>query len=161
MFWLLSLICSLFAAFLATLVQQWSKDYMQIFKQADNPLQIARIRVLLFEGSKSLPVLAEVVHGLIHTSLILFFWGLGDIILQSTQPFFSSSWVRPLSAYASIFTAQLHRFWIPNRPIEPLSRGSSSKSFRAIMAKGSSLRASKNFKRPKAARIGTCAPFSG
>ena len=80
--WLLSLVCSLFAVFLATFVQQWSKDYMHIFQQADNPLQIARFRVSLFEGSKRLPVLAEVVHGLIHFSLILFFWGLGEIILE-------------------------------------------------------------------------------
>ena len=81
-FWLLSLVCSLSAAFLATLVQQWSKAYMHIFQQASNPLQIARFRVFLFEGSERLPVLAEVVLGLIHISLILFFWGLGDIILQ-------------------------------------------------------------------------------
>jgi hypothetical protein len=81
-FWLLSFICSLFAAFLATLVQQWSKDYMHIFQQADNPLQIARSRLFLFEGSERLPALAEVVHGLVHISLILFFWGLGEIILQ-------------------------------------------------------------------------------
>jgi hypothetical protein len=80
--WLLSLICSLCAAFLATLVQQWSKAYMHIFQQANNPLQIARFRVFLFEGSERLPVLAEVVLGLIHISLILFFWGLSDLILQ-------------------------------------------------------------------------------
>jgi hypothetical protein len=80
--WLLSLVCSLFAAFLATLVQQWSQSYMHIFQQADNPLQIARFRLFLFEGSERLPVLAEVVLGLIHSSLILFFWGLGDLILQ-------------------------------------------------------------------------------
>jgi hypothetical protein len=81
-FWLLSLVCSLSAAFLGTLVQQWSKAYMHIFQQANNPLRIARFRVFLFEGSERLPVLAEVVLGLIHTSLILFFWGLGDLILQ-------------------------------------------------------------------------------
>ena len=55
---------------------------MHIFQQASNPLQIARFRAFLFEGSERLPVLAEVVLGLIHTSLILFFWGLGDLILQ-------------------------------------------------------------------------------
>ena len=55
---------------------------MHIFQQASNPLQIARFRVFLFEGSERLPVLAEVVLGLIHISLILFFWGLGDLILQ-------------------------------------------------------------------------------
>jgi hypothetical protein len=80
--WLLSLVCSLSAAFLATLVEQWSKAYMHIFQQASNPLRIARFRAFLFEGSKRLPILAEVVLGLIHISLILFFWGLGDLILQ-------------------------------------------------------------------------------
>ncbi|KAF8489081.1 hypothetical protein F5888DRAFT_1212178 [Russula emetica] len=80
--WLLSLICSLSAAFLATLVQLWSKAYMHIFQQVNNPLQISRFRVFLFEGSERLPVLAEVTLGLIHLSLILFFWGLGDLILQ-------------------------------------------------------------------------------
>ncbi|KAI0276082.1 hypothetical protein BGY98DRAFT_919821, partial [Russula aff. rugulosa BPL654] len=87
-FWLLSLVCSLFAAFLATLVQQWSKAYMHIYQQANNPLEIARFRVFLFEGSKRLPVLAEVVLGLIHSSLILFFWGLGDIILHIDMTIF-------------------------------------------------------------------------
>jgi Family of unknown function (DUF6535) len=80
--WLLSLICSLSAAFLATLVQRWSKAYMHIFQQVNNPLQLARFRVFLSEGSERLPVLAEVILGLIHISLILFFWGLGDLILQ-------------------------------------------------------------------------------
>jgi hypothetical protein len=55
---------------------------MHIFQQASNPLEIARFRAFLFEGSERLPVLADVVLGLIHISLILFFWGLGDLILQ-------------------------------------------------------------------------------
>ena len=55
---------------------------MHIFQQASNPLQVARFRAFLFEGSERLPVLAQVVLGLIHISLILFFLGLGDLILQ-------------------------------------------------------------------------------
>ena len=61
---------------------------MHIYQQANNPLEIARFRVFLFEGSKRLPVLAEVVLGLIHSSLILFFWGLGDIILHIDMTIF-------------------------------------------------------------------------
>ena len=61
---------------------------MQIFQHADNPLQIARFRVFFFEGSERLPVLAEVVHGLIHSALILFFWGLGETILQIDRSVF-------------------------------------------------------------------------
>ena len=87
-FWLLSLICSLSAALLATLVQQWSKAYMHIFQQVSNPLRIARFRAYLFEGSKRLPVLAEVVVGLIHISVILFFVGLSDLILQIDKAIF-------------------------------------------------------------------------
>ena len=88
-FWIFGLICSLSAALLATLVQQWSKAYMHIFQQVSNPLRIARIRAYLSEGSKRLPVLAEVVLGLIHISVILFFVGLNDLILQIDRAIFS------------------------------------------------------------------------
>ena len=79
--WLISLVCSLSAALLATLVQQWARAYMR-FQQSRNPLKAARIRLFLFEGAKRLPSVAEFVPGLIHVSLILFLWGLGDIILH-------------------------------------------------------------------------------
>jgi hypothetical protein len=81
-FWVISLVFSLSAALLATLVQQWVRAYMRIFQQSSNPLKTARIRLYLFEGAERLPMVAEAVPGLIHISLILFFWGLGDIILQ-------------------------------------------------------------------------------
>ena len=82
-FWLISLVCSLSAALLATLVQQWVRAYMRIFQHSSNPLKTARIRLFLFEGAKRLPMVAEVVPGLIHVSVILFFWGLGDTVLQT------------------------------------------------------------------------------
>ena len=81
-YWLISLVCSLSAALLATLVQQWVRAYMRIFQQSSNPLKTARIRLFLFEGTGLLPAVAEAVPGLIHVSLILFLWGLCDIILQ-------------------------------------------------------------------------------
>ncbi|KAI0276086.1 hypothetical protein BGY98DRAFT_919831, partial [Russula aff. rugulosa BPL654] len=80
--WLISLVFSLSAALLATLVQQWVRAYMRVFQQSSNPLKTARIRQFLFEGAKRLPAVADFVPGLIHISLILFFWGLGDLILQ-------------------------------------------------------------------------------
>ena len=86
--WLTSLVCSLSSAFLATLVQQWVRAYTRIFQQSRNPLKAARIRVFLFEGAKRLPAIAEFVPGLIHISLILFFWGLGDIILHIDKAVF-------------------------------------------------------------------------
>jgi hypothetical protein len=87
-YWLISLVCSLSAALLATLVQQWARAYMRIFQQSRNPLKAARIRLFLFEGAKRLPSVAEFVPGLIHISLILFLWGLGDIILYIDKTVF-------------------------------------------------------------------------
>ena len=86
--WLISLVCSLSAALLATLVQQWARAYMRIFQQSRNPLKAARIRLFLFEGAKWLPSVAEFVPGLIHISLILFLWGLGDIIFYIDKTVF-------------------------------------------------------------------------
>ena len=92
-FWIISLVCSLSAALLATLVQQWVRAYMRVFQQSSNPLKTARIRQLLFEGAKRLPTVAEFVPGLIHISLILFFWGYGDLIFQIDKTVFITTMV--------------------------------------------------------------------
>jgi hypothetical protein len=86
--WLISLVCSLSAALLATLVQQWARAYMRVFQQSRNPLKAARIQLFLFEGAERLPSVAEFVPGLIHISLILFLWGLCDIILYIDKTVF-------------------------------------------------------------------------
>src|SRR5258708_23404961 len=87
-FWLISLVCSTSAALLATLVHQWVRAYMRIFQQSSNPLKTSRIRLFLYKGAKRLPTVAEFVPRLIHVSLILFFWGLGDLILQIDKTVF-------------------------------------------------------------------------
>ncbi|KAH9998772.1 hypothetical protein BJV77DRAFT_929133, partial [Russula vinacea] len=79
---LISLVCSLSAALLGMLLKEWAKNYMRIFQQSRNVLKTARIRLFLFEGIVPLPAVAEAVPGLIHISLLLFLWGLCDIILQ-------------------------------------------------------------------------------
>ncbi|KAH9016243.1 hypothetical protein EDB85DRAFT_766441 [Lactarius pseudohatsudake] len=80
--WLVSLVCSLSAALLAILIQQWVRSYMQVFQLHDHPLKRARFRQFFFEGAKGMPALAEAVPGLIHLSLFLFFIGLGDSMLN-------------------------------------------------------------------------------
>jgi len=80
-FWLLSLVFSLCAALLATLVQQWVRSYMGVFQRSSKPLKTARIRQFLFEGVEPLPAVASAVPWLIHVSLLLFFVGLGIAIL--------------------------------------------------------------------------------
>src|SRR6266404_1362362 len=78
-FWLMSLVFSLSAALLATLVQKWVRDYMHMFHMHSDPLKIARVRQYLYEGAEGwyMPVVAESVPGLVHVSLFMFFGGLG------------------------------------------------------------------------------------
>ena len=101
-FWLISLVCSLSAALLATLVQQWVRAYMRVFQQSSNPLKTARIRQFLFEGAKRLPTVAEFVPGLIHISLVLFFCGLGDLIFQIDKAVFITTLV-PILVCACLY----------------------------------------------------------
>ena len=82
--WIISLMFSLTAALLATLIRQRARDHMSIFQRYIDPLMVARIRHYLFEdsGDKYIPVLAEVVPGLVHISLLLFFAWLADFLLN-------------------------------------------------------------------------------
>ncbi|KAI9435184.1 hypothetical protein H4582DRAFT_708439 [Lactarius indigo] len=83
-FWFMSLVFSLSTALLATLVQQWVRDYMHVFQRYSNPLKSARLRQYLYEGAEGwyMPIVAESVPGLVHVSLFLFFLGLGDSLLN-------------------------------------------------------------------------------
>jgi hypothetical protein len=83
-YWFMSLVFSLSAALLATLVQQWVRDYMHVFQRYSHPLKSARLRQYLYEGAEGwyMPVVAEFVPGLVHMSLFLFFLGLGDSLLN-------------------------------------------------------------------------------
>ncbi|KAH8985109.1 hypothetical protein EDB92DRAFT_1802733 [Lactarius akahatsu] len=82
-YWFMSLVFSISTALLATLVQQWVRDYMHVFQRYRNPLKSARLRQYLYEGAEGwyMPVVAESVPGLVHVSLFLFFLGLGDSLL--------------------------------------------------------------------------------
>ena len=102
-FWLISLVCSLSAALLATLVQQWARAYMRVFQKLRKPLKTARTRQFLFEGAKRLPIVAEFVPGLIHISLLLFFCGLGDLIFQIDRAIFMTTAV-PIFICACLYT---------------------------------------------------------
>ncbi|KAH9057197.1 hypothetical protein EDB87DRAFT_1131786 [Lactarius vividus] len=81
--WLVALVCSLSAALLAILIQQWVRSYMQVFQRYDHPLKRARFRQFFFEGANGMRKLAEAVPRLIHVSLFLFFWGLGDSMVKT------------------------------------------------------------------------------
>jgi hypothetical protein len=80
--WLIGLVCSLSAALLAILVQQWIRSYMQVFRRYNHPLKRARFRQFYFEDAKRMQLLANAVPMLMNCSLFLFFWGLGDSTLS-------------------------------------------------------------------------------
>jgi hypothetical protein len=84
-FWLVSLVCSLSAALLAILIQQWVRSYMQVFQRYDHPLKRARFRQFFFEGSEGMRKSAKQVPRLIHVSLFLFFLGLCDSMLNTNS----------------------------------------------------------------------------
>ena len=79
-FWFMSLVFSLTAALLATLIQQWVRQYMYVFQRYSNPRKSARLRQYLYEGLERwwMPLVAESVPGLVHVSLFLFFVGICD-----------------------------------------------------------------------------------
>ncbi|KAN0133845.1 hypothetical protein V8E53_008340 [Lactarius tabidus] len=84
-FWFMSLVFSLSAALLATLVQQWVRDYMHVFQRYSNPLKSTRLRQYLYEGVEGwyMPRVARFVPGFVHISLFLFFAGLVDSLLAT------------------------------------------------------------------------------
>ena len=83
--WIISLVSSLTAALLATLIRQWSRDRMRLFQRYSKPLEVARIRQYLHEGTMRtyIAALAEVVPGLVHVSLFLFLAGLADFLFNT------------------------------------------------------------------------------
>jgi hypothetical protein len=82
-FWLVGLVCSLSAALLAILIQQWARSYMRVFQMYDHPLKRARFRQFFFEGANGMRKLAKQVPQLILVSLFLFFVGLCDSMLNT------------------------------------------------------------------------------
>ncbi|KAJ3762193.1 hypothetical protein EV360DRAFT_79549 [Lentinula raphanica] len=76
--WFLSLSLSLTAALSATLVQQWSRNYLQATVGRDIPYQRARISTYLYEGLTRFHMksIVNTIPMLLHTSLLLFFAGL-------------------------------------------------------------------------------------
>ena len=104
-FWFSSLVFSLSAALLATLVQRWARDHMHIFRRYSHPLKIARIRQYLYEGVEGwyMPAIAEAVPGLVHFSLFLFLIGLADFLFH-TCTIVGKFTIFPMSLCAALYT---------------------------------------------------------
>lgn len=76
--WFLSLGFSLACALSATLVEQWTRHYIQACNSKPTPQDRARISIYLFQGIKQyrMAAIVEAIPMLLHTSLFLFFVGL-------------------------------------------------------------------------------------
>jgi hypothetical protein len=76
--WLISLLLSLTSAFIATLLQQWARRYVETAKVPSEPNHRARVRWFLFLGTDlyKMRLLVEMAPALLHLSVYLFFAGL-------------------------------------------------------------------------------------
>ena len=80
--WLMSLVFSLCAALVATLVQQCARTYLRPLQRHDSLLKTLWAQIVLSAGVDRLQVVAGAVPWFIYLSLILFFLGLGNSILR-------------------------------------------------------------------------------
>ena len=82
--WFISLGMSTACALWATLMQQWTRRYLQVADGPYGPPKRARIRAFFAEGVEKFALAAavEVLPVLLHTSVLLFYIGLIDFLLN-------------------------------------------------------------------------------
>ena len=89
--WFLSLVISLISALLATLLQQWARQYIRLTQPAQCSIEKrARMRGFFADGvdKMGLPRAVEVLPTLLHLSLFLFFSGLVTFLFHINQTVF-------------------------------------------------------------------------
>ena len=95
--WFLSLVISLTCALLATLLQQWARRYLRVAYPRYDPHKQARIRAFYRDRVENLhiPWTIEVLPGLLHISLFLFFAGLSVFLFGVHHTIFKvvTSWI--------------------------------------------------------------------
>ncbi|KAF7328596.1 hypothetical protein MSAN_02480500 [Mycena sanguinolenta] len=81
--WFISLSLSLTCALLATLVEQWAREFLHRTKMRPSPLRRARVFSFLYFGLKHfrMHTIVEAIPFLLHASLLLFFAGLIAFLL--------------------------------------------------------------------------------
>ena len=106
--WFLSLCISLSCALLAISLQQWARRYIRLTQPSTcSPEKRARVRDFFAKGVKKwrLPQVVEILPGLIHLSVFLFFIGLAIFLLNVHHSVFLSViwWIALVSTlYACI-----------------------------------------------------------
>ncbi|KAJ7062263.1 hypothetical protein C8F01DRAFT_922409, partial [Mycena amicta] len=81
--WFISLGLSLTCALVATLLEQWARDFLHKADMRSSPVLRARIYSFLYYGLKrfDLHTVADLIPLLLHTSLLFFFAGLFAFLL--------------------------------------------------------------------------------
>ncbi|KAJ7881376.1 hypothetical protein B0H14DRAFT_2435421, partial [Mycena olivaceomarginata] len=81
--WFISLSLSLTCALLATLVEQWAREFLHKTEMRPSPVRRARIFSFLYFGLKRfrMHTIVDVIPFLLHASLLLFFAGLIAFLL--------------------------------------------------------------------------------
>ncbi|KAF7341626.1 hypothetical protein MSAN_02060000 [Mycena sanguinolenta] len=81
--WFISLSLSLTCALLATLVEQWSREFLHKTEMRPSPLRRARVFSFLYFGLKRfrMHTIVDAIPFLLHASLLLFFAGLVAFLL--------------------------------------------------------------------------------
>jgi hypothetical protein len=82
--WFTSLSLSTFCALWATLMQQWTRRYVQVADRPYGPTKRARIRAYFAHGVEKFGLAAavEVLPALLHASVLLFYIGLVDFLFN-------------------------------------------------------------------------------
>ena len=122
--WFTSLSMSTACALWATLMQQWTRRYMQVADRPYGPPKRARIRAFFADGVEKFALAAavEVLPALLHASVLLFYIGLIDFLINinHTVAFFLLTWVAIGCLIYFILT--IMPLFYPNSPYQtPLS----------------------------------------
>jgi hypothetical protein len=122
--WFTSLAFSTACALWATLMQQWTRRYVQVADRPYAPPRRARIRAFFSDGVEKFALAAavEVLPALLHTSVLLFYIGLIDFLINinHTVAFFLLTWVAV--GVLTYFVLSMMPLFFPNSPYQtPLS----------------------------------------
>lgn len=122
--WFTSLAMSTACALWATLMQQWTRRYMQVADRPYGPPKRARIRAFFADGVDKFGLAAavEVLPFLLHASVLLFYIGLIDFLINinHTVAFILLTWVAIGCLIYFILT--IMPLFCPNSPYQtPLS----------------------------------------
>ncbi|KAI0262404.1 hypothetical protein BC834DRAFT_1034408 [Gloeopeniophorella convolvens] len=107
--WFLSLCLSLTCALIATLMQQWSRNYLQMTQgQSSDPAAQARLRAFVFHGVSKFHMshALKMVPLLLHISVFLFFVGMVEFLfpIQDTVAFVTLGFVVAMACTYALLT---------------------------------------------------------